>query len=67
MTRRRLAITQRQVRAICEGAAKAGYGVVMEVDGVTVRLVPKEVLAPHPASGLDAPHPQPGEEEEFHL
>lgn len=39
---RALDLTQRQVRALCEGAKKAGYVPVVQVGKVLVRLVPEE-------------------------
>ncbi len=38
---RRLAITARQVTALCKGAGKAGYIPEVILDGVVVRLVPE--------------------------
>lgn len=49
---RPLAITQRQVRAICEGARKAGYAPILEIGKVVIRLVPEE-LAPPPQAKQD--------------
>jgi hypothetical protein len=42
MSGRRLDLTQRQVRALCEGAKKAGCVAVIEVGNVVVKLVPEE-------------------------
>jgi hypothetical protein len=39
---RPLDLTQRQVRAICEGAKKAGYAPIVQVGNILVRLVPEE-------------------------
>lgn len=39
---RPLALTQRQVKAICEGAKKAGYAPVIEIGNVRIRLVPED-------------------------
>lgn len=39
---RALALSQRQVRAICEGAKKAGYAPVIQVGNMLVRLIPEE-------------------------
>ncbi|MER8793990.1 hypothetical protein NKH75_07245 [Mesorhizobium sp. M0984] len=36
----KLAVSARQVTAICKGAAKAGFIAEMIIGGVTVRLVP---------------------------
>ncbi|MER9854543.1 MULTISPECIES: hypothetical protein [unclassified Mesorhizobium] len=45
---RKLLLTQKQITAICKGAAKAGYVPIIETPGgVNVRLVP--------ASGNDNP------------
>lgn len=38
--RRALALSQRQVTALCKGAEKAGHVPVVEIDGVKVTLVP---------------------------
>ena len=43
---RALALTQRQVKALCEGAKKAGYAPVIEVGGMIVRLIPEEHALP---------------------
>lgn len=40
---RPLALTQRQIRAICEGASKAGYAPILQIGNILVRLVPKEI------------------------
>lgn len=39
---RSLAISARQVTAICKGAAKAGFVAELVINGVTVRLVPSD-------------------------
>lgn len=39
---RPLAINARQIRAICEGAKKAGYAPVLEINNVVIRLIPEE-------------------------
>ncbi|MER9574924.1 hypothetical protein NKI78_04625 [Mesorhizobium sp. M0400] len=44
---RKLAVSARQVTAICKGAAKAGFIAEVTIGGVTVRLVPGG--APSPA------------------
>ena len=41
---RQLDLTQRQVRAICEGAKKAGYAPIIEVGNMLVRLVPEDTV-----------------------
>ena len=37
---RALDLTQRQVRALCEGAKKAGYAPIVQIGNTLVRLVP---------------------------
>lgn len=37
---RALAIKQKQVTALCKGAAKAGHVPIVEIDGVRVLLIP---------------------------
>lgn len=37
---RALALSQRQVTALCKGAEKAGHVPVVEIDGVKVTLMP---------------------------
>lgn len=39
---RHLDLTQRQVRAICEGAKRAGYAPIIQVGKMLVRLVPED-------------------------
>lgn len=41
-----LPLTQRQVRALCEGAKKAGYAPIVQIGNVMVRLVPEEHAIP---------------------
>jgi len=43
---RRLDLTQQQVRALCEGAKKAGYAPVVQVGNLLVRLIPEEHAIP---------------------
>ena len=43
---RALPLTQRQVRALCEGAKKAGYAPILQIGNVLVRLVPEEHAIP---------------------
>lgn len=43
---RALPLTQRQVRALCEGAKKAGYAPIVQIGNVLVRLVPEEHAIP---------------------
>jgi len=43
---RALALTQRQVKALCEGAKKAGYAPIIQIGDVLVRLVPQEHAVP---------------------
>jgi hypothetical protein len=59
---RPLAITQRQVRAICEGAKKAGCVPVLEIGNVVIRLIPEErAIPPQPSNAVDR------KEEDFEL
>lgn len=48
---RPLAITQRQVKAICEGAKKAGYAPVLEIGNVVIRLIPEALAIPPQVQG----------------
>lgn len=58
---RPLEITQRQVKAICEGAKKAGYAPIIEIGNVVIRLVPEDRLPPpQPEKPID-------DEEEINL
>lgn len=58
---RRLDLTQQQVRALCEGAKKAGYAPVVQVGNLLVRLIPEEHAIPsQPDRPMD-------EDEEFDL
>lgn len=43
---RALALTQRQVKALCEGAKKAGYAPIVQFGNVLVRLVPEDRAIP---------------------
>lgn len=43
---RALALTQRQVKALCEGAKKAGYAPIVQIGNVLVRLVPEDRAIP---------------------
>lgn len=43
---RALSLTQRQVRALCEGAKKAGYAPIVKIGNVLVHLVPEEHAIP---------------------
>lgn len=45
---RALPLTQRQVKALCEGAKKAGYAPIVQIGNVLVRLVPEEHAIPEP-------------------
>lgn len=57
----KLALTRRQVTALCEGAKKAGYAPIVQVGNVLVRLVPEEhVIPPQPGRLMD-------EDEDFRL
>lgn len=42
MVTKSLALTQRQLRAICEAAKKSGLTAVLDFGNVSVRLVPEE-------------------------
>ena len=56
MTGRALDLTQRQVRALCEGAKKAGYAPIVQIGNVLVRLVPEEHAIPErPNLDVDKP------------
>jgi hypothetical protein len=51
---RRLEITQRQVRAICEGARKAGHVPVLRIGNVVIDLVPEDRYSPpQPSEPVD--------------
>jgi hypothetical protein len=51
---RKLALTQKQVTAICKGASKAGYVPVIEVEGLSIRLIPEQyALSNTPNAELD--------------
>jgi hypothetical protein len=41
---RPLDLTQRQIRALCEGAKKAGYVPLIEIGKTLIRLVPSDKL-----------------------
>ena len=41
-----LAINQRQIKVLCEGARKAGYAPIVQIGNVTVRFVPEEHAIP---------------------
>lgn len=41
-----LAISQRQITAICKGAKAAGYIADVTINGVTIRLMPAEMASP---------------------
>lgn len=51
---RALALTQRQVKALCEGAKLAGYAPIVQIGNALVRLVPEEHAIPEqPNSRID--------------
>jgi hypothetical protein len=51
---RPLDLTQRQVRALCEGARKAGYAPVLQIGKVLIRLIPEEhAIPPQPETRVD--------------
>lgn len=59
---RPLLITQRQVKAICAGARKAGFAPVIEIGNIRIRLLPEDAAAP--------PEPEeekPEKDEDFRL
>ncbi len=58
---RPLALTQQQVRALCEGARKAGYAPVVQIGNVLVRLIPEEHAIPA------QPNEQIDDHEDFRL
>jgi hypothetical protein len=43
---RPLLITQRQVKAICAGARKAGFAPVIEIGNIRIRLLPDDSFPP---------------------
>lgn len=43
---RKLDLSQRQVTALCKGAAKAGYAPVVQIGNTLVRLLPEEHAIP---------------------
>lgn len=45
MSGRPLSITQRQVEALCKGAAKAGMRPEININGTVIRLVPNDPQA----------------------
>lgn len=51
---RKLDLTQRQVRALCEGAKKAGYAPVIQAGNMLVHLVPQEQALNLPEPGKKA-------------
>lgn len=46
MTGRALDLTQRQIRALCEGARKAGCVAEVQIGKAVVRLIPAEHAIP---------------------
>lgn len=51
---RHLDLTQRQVRAICEGAKRAGYAPIIQVGNMLVRLVPEiHAVLPQAKTAID--------------
>jgi hypothetical protein len=50
---RALPLTQRQVKALCEGAKKAGYAPIVQIGNVLVRLVPEEHAIPDNPRAVD--------------
>lgn len=50
----RLPLTQRQVKALCEGAKRAGYAPIVQIGNVLVRLVPEDqAIPPQPEGRVD--------------
>jgi hypothetical protein len=45
---RKLLLTQKQITAICKGASRAGHVAIIEVEGVSIRLLPSQI-----ASGIN--------------
>lgn len=43
---KRLDLTQRQIKALCEGAKQAGYAPVVQIGNVLVRLIPEQHAIP---------------------
>jgi hypothetical protein len=58
---RPLLITQRQVKAICAGARKAGFAPVIEIGNIRIRLLPEDAMPPQPEEE------KPADEEDFRL
>jgi len=50
---RKLALTQRQVRAICAGAKKEGYAPIVQIGDILVRLVPEDRAVPESPRRVD--------------
>lgn len=51
-----LAITARQITALCKGAEKAGYAPIVQIGNIWVRLVPEEhAIPPQPKNDVDEP------------
>lgn len=56
MSGRPLDLTQRQVRALCEGAKAAGYAPIVQIGKTWIRLVPEEhAIPPAPTAPVDPP------------
>jgi hypothetical protein len=47
MTNKAMALTQRQVKALCLGAAQAGFVAEILINGAFIRLVPKDAPPSH--------------------
>ncbi|MFC5385134.1 hypothetical protein ACFPLB_04040 [Aquamicrobium segne] len=43
---KRLSLTQRQVRALCEGAKQAGFAPVVQIGDALIRLIPEKHAIP---------------------
>lgn len=50
-----LALSQRQITAICKGAEKAGHIPIIEIAGVQIRLVPEHHALKALANGTNPP------------
>lgn len=52
---RALALSQRQVTALCKGAEKAGYAPIVQIGNALVRLVPEiHAIFPQAQEPIDA-------------
>ncbi|TPJ70502.1 MULTISPECIES: hypothetical protein [unclassified Mesorhizobium] len=59
MANRALALKQKQVTALCKGAAAAGYAPIVQIGKVWVRLVPeKHAIPPQDGGRIDPATPE---------